>query len=617
MFGRSKAAKKQKEKETAARDSALSFPGLSSTLSSRPPLYADLHPLKSPAGAEPASEKPILLTGPVELPAISVQRVPIIVTEPLEETAADDPSCISTWARDRDVVSVRQLESMVDHLPAVTRSTMLDVCEKVRQWMRSPERAHLDSIWDLPSPLGLLPRTSPNRMESLSEEAQATQAGSTRDYTEASQSTSESSPSKKRFSIQILYLNCLQALRAVTIMSIDKDRPNVIYSHLVVWGCGLFQTSTSLDLILEEDDVESVATFKGHLIGVLADIAVLLGMIYEDWTSFLRSYDPIVDPEVQKSLHMLQASFCHFKEFSEAAMGEGPDLPEQAEGIEKRSRELAARMALISSTPVPDRPQRTAPEQRSPIEHEPLARPLGVGFEHDPGLEGTSSTKDGSSVGPGYLPSDYSPYPRDELDFWGQPNEVEFSRKGKEAASGSQKPPHQKPLPLRRGRKAQAHRDPRQISLRDIVTMDLELAAALRLSLVEMQTQESKEKQQDHEVMAQLQEWDAEIQRLKAWSGVFYKSLGTEPSEAEVKRLYSIFEQLARIGATFASSGLEGPKEGSFGVKEVEGKLKMAAEVIARSSGQSIDVKLDASWKSYKEALKTFREANDNIENLG
>jgi ribonuclease D len=83
--------------------------------------------------------------------------------------------------------------------------------------------------------------------------------------------------------------------------------------------------------------------------------------------------------------------------------------------------------------------------------------------------------------------------------------------------------------------------------------MDLELAAALRLSLVEMQTQESKEKQQDHEIMAQLQEWDAEIQRLKGWSDVFYKSLGTEPSEAEVKRLYSIFEQLARIGATFGA----------------------------------------------------------------
>lgn len=67
-------------------------------------------------------------------------------------------------------------------------------------------------------------------------------------------------------------------------MSTDKDRPNVIYSRLVVWGCGLFQASTSLDLILGKDDVESVATFKEHVIGVLADIAVLLGMIYEDWS---------------------------------------------------------------------------------------------------------------------------------------------------------------------------------------------------------------------------------------------------------------------------------------------------------------------------------------------
>jgi hypothetical protein len=48
----------------------------------------------------------------------------------------------------------------------------------------------------------------------------------------------------------------------------------------------------------------------------------------------------------------------------------------------------------------------------------------------------------------------------------------------------------------------------------------------------------------------------------------------------------------------------------------VEGKLKIAAAVMAQSGGQSIDVKLDRTWKSYKEALKAFREANDNIENL-
>jgi hypothetical protein len=45
----------------------------------------------------------------------------------------------------------------------------------------------------------------------------------------------------------------------------------------------------------------------------------------------------------------------------------------------------------------------------------------------------------------------------------------------------------------------------------------------------------------------------AEIQRLKGWSDVFHKSLGSEPSVAETKRLYSIFEQLAKIGGTFGT----------------------------------------------------------------
>lgn len=83
--------------------------------------------------------------------------------------------------------------------------------------------------------------------------------------------------------------------------------------------------------------------------------------------------------------------------------------------------------------------------------------------------------------------------------------------------------------------------------------MGLELATALRLSLIEMQMQESKEKHQDQEIMGQPQEWDAEIQRLKGWSDVFHKTLRAEPSEAETKRLYSIFEQLARIGGTFGA----------------------------------------------------------------
>jgi hypothetical protein len=129
-----------------------------------------------------------------------------------------------------------------------------------------------------------LPRTSRERVENPSEETRAAQAGSARDKVEAAQSASESSLSKKTLSIQTLYLNCLEALRAVTIMSTDKDHPNVIYSRLVVWGCGLFRASTSLDLILEKDNVESVATFKEHVIGVLADITILLGMVFEDYS---------------------------------------------------------------------------------------------------------------------------------------------------------------------------------------------------------------------------------------------------------------------------------------------------------------------------------------------
>jgi hypothetical protein len=99
---------------------------------------------------------------------------------------------------------------------------------------------------------------------------------------EAPPTLTEESDPKKSLTIQFLYLNCLEALRAVTIMSTEKNPPNVIYSRLVVWGCGLFQPSNSIDLILEKDDVESTATFKRHVIGVLADIAILLGMKNED-----------------------------------------------------------------------------------------------------------------------------------------------------------------------------------------------------------------------------------------------------------------------------------------------------------------------------------------------
>ena len=173
-------------------------------------------------------------------------------------------------------------------------------------------------------------------------------------------------------------------------------------------------------------------------------------------------------------------------------------------------------MALMATASIPDAPQQTETLQGSRLEYEPRTYPLATEPAQIARLERTSPPNEGSSVGSGYVAS-----PPDELDFRDQPSEVEFSRKGKEAVPGTRKPPEQRLGPLKRRPKAQSNRDPRQKSLQDIVIMDLELATALRISLVEMQTQELKEKQQDQEIMAQLKEWDAEIQRLKVWSEVF------------------------------------------------------------------------------------------------
>jgi len=50
---------------------------------------------------------------------------------------------------------------------------------------------------------------------------------------------------------------------------------------------------------------------------------------------------------------------------------------------------------------------------------------------------------------------------------------------------------------------------------------------------------------------------------------------------------------------------------------QVEEKLKVAARAISISGKKTIDVKLDPSRKTFKEALQAFREANDDIQSLG
>jgi hypothetical protein len=90
-------------------------------------------------------------------------------------------------------------------------------------------------------------------------------------------------------------------------------------------------------------------------------------------------------------------------------------------------------------------------------------------------------------------------------------------------------------------------------SLQNLLAMDLELATAMRLSLVESQAKAAREKREYEALMSQIKSWDNEIQRLKDWSEAFEGSLGAQPSEAETVKQYSIFEQLAKIGSAFST----------------------------------------------------------------
>jgi hypothetical protein len=90
-------------------------------------------------------------------------------------------------------------------------------------------------------------------------------------------------------------------------------------------------------------------------------------------------------------------------------------------------------------------------------------------------------------------------------------------------------------------------------SLQKLLVMDLELATAMRLSVLENQAKAASEKREDEAIMTHLKRWDEEIERLKGWSKAFDNSLGAKPSEAETKKQFSIFEQLAKIGSAFST----------------------------------------------------------------
>jgi hypothetical protein len=161
-------------------------------------------------------------------------------------------------------------------LPILTRNAMLDVCLKLRLWMASAERADLDhlpgifsqsksaylelmvqaygSLETLRIVFSALQTIVPflsNRQPRFGEDHQREVLDFQRTSAEdtATSISSTAPPIEKRPSIRFIYVVCLQALRAATIKITNKDPATQIYSRLIDWGCSLFYTSTSLDLI--------------------------------------------------------------------------------------------------------------------------------------------------------------------------------------------------------------------------------------------------------------------------------------------------------------------------------------------------------------------------------
>jgi hypothetical protein len=284
----------------------------------------------------------------------------------------------------------------------------------------------------------------------------------------------------------------------------------------------------------------------------------------------MRSYDQSSDPEFHGALNKLEACFGHFKEFNEEAMDEGPDL--SAPGGKDEDQEFSQTCltqinglvdCLFDVLPAIDRLR-----QLWVLDLEKRSRELAVTLSSTPLV----STSQVSQLGQEELQRRASfVQSQDELNLSIIPREDISAGKGKEKSSAIDEPrilirleatqpedsSSRESMGLKRQRRGlvskerNKEREEQQQSIQDIVTMDLELATALRLSLVESQEQAARDRHETAAIMTQLKEWDEEIGRLKSWSELFEIHLGPSPSEAETKRLYSAYEQLAKIGRIF------------------------------------------------------------------
>jgi hypothetical protein len=87
--------------------------------------------------------------------------------------------------------------------------------------------------------------------------------------------------------------------------------------------------------------------------------------------------------------------------------------------------------------------------------------------------------------------------------------------------------------------------------IHQILSLDLELAAAIKESLAVGTASKESQASEDRSIMRQITEWEKEITRLKDWSRIFENSLGPSPTPAETKTRIDAFERLVNIGCVF------------------------------------------------------------------
>jgi hypothetical protein len=258
----------------------------------------------------------------------------------LQGKLISEQSRLCSWARYRNISSITQVESLLSGFPASTRDTVSGLCDLLRNWMQesisklqkySLLASSSSGIWreeelnfiidcyhlletlrtvnkglytvasslsnrdasthwedsasgDALSPNPFNPTTVLFELPGDIPQTSQFRANPTPSGVETVKDTNAddiaSSFDEVPSTLRIFFTNCLQALQVVITQVDEKESPRRIHTRLLVWGCGLFPASMNLDQILDpehETHGEAAAGFRSHIVGILADIGIILG----------------------------------------------------------------------------------------------------------------------------------------------------------------------------------------------------------------------------------------------------------------------------------------------------------------------------------------------------